>query len=56
MPEPLSEEKEKDLLEKITRTIESIENKEVINKEKVDKLPEKIRARDKKRRWRTHFT
>ena len=52
----MSEEKEKDLLDSLNDTIEQIENKEVINKEKVDMLPEKIRLRDKKRRWRTHFT
>lgn len=40
MPSPMSEETEHDLLSKIQNTIDSIEKKEVISKEKVDKLPE----------------
>lgn len=56
LPEPLTEEKEHELLEDIKDCIDKIENREEVSKDRVDKLPEQVRLRDKKRRWRTHFT
>ena len=52
----LNENDEQVLLEDISKIINKIEKKEVINKDKINKLPERVRSKDKKRRWRTHFT
>jgi len=36
--------------------LSKVEKKEDVNKEKIINLPVKRRNRDRKRRWRTHFT
>lgn len=52
----LSEEDEEVLLEDINKSIEQIENKEVVNKEKITNLPLKRKKREHKRKRATHFT
>ena len=40
LPEPLTEEKEQQLLDDIKECIDKIENREEVSKDRVDKLPE----------------
>lgn len=56
LPKPLSEKEEHKLLDDINSYLTKVEKKEDVNKEKITNLPVKMRNRDKKRRWRTHFT
>lgn len=44
------------LLDDINQFLTKVERKEDVNKEKITNLPVKRRNKDRKRRWRTHFT
>ena len=56
MPKPMNDRDELKLLDDINLYLTKVEKKEHVNKEKITNLPVKRRNRDRKRRWRTHFT
>jgi hypothetical protein len=52
----LNDKEELKLLDEIKNYLSKVEKKEDVNKEKIINLPVKRRNKDRKRRWRTHFT